>query len=159
MYEKGGGGGGGKRKRPCLSRPSPPRPPPSPPPPPRPHSSALSVAVGSSSTCCPCPVCSSSFCCTYLDSSWLARDLSINRFPASTLCNAGTRWRDRLLASVGQDDDHTVGVYDWQNKKLKASACGDKNKSLAVAFSPDGTTVCQVQLWYFFLRECEWVGG
>jgi hypothetical protein len=50
----------------------------------------------------------------------------------------------RLLASVGQDDDHTVGVYDWQNKKLKASVAGDKNKSLAVAFSPDGTTVCQV---------------
>ena len=51
----------------------------------------------------------------------------------------------RLLASVGQDDDHTVGVYDWQNKKLKATASGDKNKSLAIAFSPDGNTVCQVR--------------
>jgi hypothetical protein len=52
---------------------------------------------------------------------------------------------------VGQDDDHTVGVYDWQNKKLKSTASGDKNKSLAVAFSPDGTTVCQVCVVLFLV--------
>ncbi len=59
------------------------------------------------------------------------------------------------LASVGQDDDHTVGVYDWANNKLKATAQGDKNKSLAIAFSPDGNTVCQVGVQHIRFHEMQ----
>ena len=60
-----------------------------------------------------------------------------------------------FLASVGQDDDHTVGVYDWAAGKLKVSAVGDKNKSLGVAFSPDGSTVCQVGVSHIRFHEIQ----
>jgi hypothetical protein len=46
-------------------------------------------------------------------------------------------------------------VYDWQANKLKVSAQGDKNKSLAIAFSPDGSTVCQVGVQHIRFHEIQ----
>ena len=47
----------------------------------------------------------------------------------------------KSLATVGQDDDHTLGVYEWASGKLKCSAKVDKEKCLGVAFSGDSRTV------------------
>lgn len=46
-------------------------------------------------------------------------------------------------------------MYDWASAKLKASACGDKNKSLAIAFSPDGSTVAQVGVQHIRFHEIQ----
>ena len=50
----------------------------------------------------------------------------------------------RMLASVGMDDAHTVGVYDWAKGELLASARGDRSDILACAFSPSGTRLATV---------------
>ena len=48
-----------------------------------------------------------------------------------------------LLASVGQDDFHSVAVYDWKNGFLVSKATSFENKSLCVEFNPNGTGLVQ----------------
>lgn len=68
----------------------------------------------------------------------------IEGFHRRAVCNLAFDQKDgRMLASVGQDDDHTMAVFDWRRRKMKATAKGDKNKSLCLAFGPDGRTVVQ----------------
>ncbi|CAM9383512.1 unnamed protein product [Laminaria digitata] len=43
------------------------------------------------------------------------------------------------LASLGCDDDHSIAVYDWDNRLLKATAKGGRRKALAVAWNGSGT--------------------
>ena len=44
------------------------------------------------------------------------------------------------LISIGNDNDHSIALYDWSNNKLKASSKGDKAKVLDVIFAPGSTT-------------------
>ena len=41
-----------------------------------------------------------------------------------------------LIASVGQDDSHSVAVYNWNSGALVSTAKGDGNKVLAMSFVP-----------------------
>jgi len=58
-----------------------------------------------------------------------------------------------MLASVGQDNDHTCAVYDWKKGVLKASTKGDKAKTLCLAVAPDGRTVCQAGVRHIKFHE------
>ncbi|CAM9871632.1 unnamed protein product, partial [Discosporangium mesarthrocarpum] len=42
------------------------------------------------------------------------------------------------LATQGCDDDHSLAVYDWRNRLLKAKAKGSRRKSLCVAWNSNG---------------------
>ncbi|GMH46698.1 hypothetical protein TrVE_jg371 [Triparma verrucosa] len=43
------------------------------------------------------------------------------------------------LIGVGNDDDHSIALYDWKSNKCKASSKGDKAKILDVKFVPNST--------------------
>ena len=43
-----------------------------------------------------------------------------------------------LIASVGQDDNHSVAIYNWAQERKVASSKGDKNKTLDIKFAPSG---------------------
>ena len=48
-----------------------------------------------------------------------------------------------LLASVGEDESHSVAVYNWKTGTLVASAKGEKNKVFGICFNEDGTRLAQ----------------
>jgi WD40 repeat protein/Ca2+-binding EF-hand superfamily protein len=56
----------------------------------------------------------------------------VRAISALAFSNDGT-----MLAAVGQDDKHSVSVYDWKDKALKCKASGDGKKVFAIAFTPD----------------------
>lgn len=45
-----------------------------------------------------------------------------------------------LLASVGTDDHKTIGIYDWQKKKLVAHTQGSSSEILVIKFLPKSNT-------------------
>lgn len=48
----------------------------------------------------------------------------------------------KLLASIGQDRDHSMVLYDWENGTVKATVKTDaQNKVLAVAFRPTSNSM------------------
>jgi microtubule-associated protein-like 6 len=49
-----------------------------------------------------------------------------------------------LLASVGQDDDHSLALYRWQDGSIMGTSKGDKNKVLGIQFAPDSQSLVQV---------------
>ena len=49
----------------------------------------------------------------------------------------------KLLASVGEDDCHSVAIYNWETGTLVASAKGEKNKVFSICFNEDGTRLAQ----------------
>jgi len=49
----------------------------------------------------------------------------------------------KQLASVGQDDFHSVAIYDWKNGYVIANATSFEAKSLCVDFNPNGTSLVQ----------------
>jgi len=44
-----------------------------------------------------------------------------------------------LLLSVGQDDDHSIAVYEWATGTLRGSAKGDRGVVMAIDFLPGST--------------------
>ena len=48
-----------------------------------------------------------------------------------------------LLASVGEDESHSVAVYNWKTGTLVASAKGEKQKVFGICFNEDGTRLAQ----------------
>ncbi len=36
----------------------------------------------------------------------------------------------KLLASIGADDDHSIGIYDWDNSILRSNTLGEKGQVL-----------------------------
>ena len=59
------------------------------------------------------------------------------------------------LVTVGQDDDHSIAVYDWENGTIQASARGDRKKVLAVDFTPDGSSLVQVGVQHIKFHKLE----
>ena len=57
------------------------------------------------------------------------------------------------LVSVGQDEDHSIAVYDWENGTIQASARGDRKKVLAVDFTPDGGSLVQVGVQHIKISQ------
>ena len=47
----------------------------------------------------------------------------------------------RYLASVGQDRDHSVAIYDWKKEELLATYAGDKGKILGINWNADSGTL------------------
>ena len=45
------------------------------------------------------------------------------------------------MVSVGLDDDHVVGVWDWQSQQRIGGGAGGKDKILGVHVHPDGRIV------------------
>ena len=39
----------------------------------------------------------------------------------------------KFLVTVGLDDEHSIAVYDWENKKVLANSKGDTPESLGAA--------------------------
>jgi microtubule-associated protein-like 6 len=56
-----------------------------------------------------------------------------------------------LLASVGEDESHSVAIYNWKTGTLVASAKGEKNKVFSICFNENGTRLAQCErlLLYF----------
>lgn len=56
-----------------------------------------------------------------------------------------------MLLSNGQDDDNSIGVYDWKNNKLIASSTVDKARVTDMAFKNDSEFVTiglkHIKLW------------
>ena len=48
-----------------------------------------------------------------------------------------------LVASVGEDESHSVAIYNWKTGTLVASAKGEKNKVFGICFNEDGTRLAQ----------------
>jgi hypothetical protein len=44
-----------------------------------------------------------------------------------------------LLASVGQDDENSIAIYEWATGTLRGSAKGGRDKILAISFVPGST--------------------
>jgi len=70
----------------------------------------------------------------------------------------------KMLAAVGQDDNHSVYVYTWADAALKCRGKGDSNKVLDVTFTPDdtGLVTCGVKhfkLWTFKGRNMKFKKG
>ena len=59
------------------------------------------------------------------------------------------------LASVGQDENHSIAVYDWENGTIQASARGDRKKVLAVDFTPEGSSLVQVGVNHIKFHKLE----
>merc|ERR1712093_870585 len=58
------------------------------------------------------------------------------------------------LASIGQDDDNSLAVYDWQTGKKLFSSKTDKNKVLDCRWGSNSRVVtCGVKHVYFFEKE------
>eukprot|EP00762_Andalucia_godoyi_P001530 ANDGO_00237.mRNA.1 77 kDa echinoderm microtubule-associated protein len=60
----------------------------------------------------------------------------------------------KYIASVGDDDDHSIAVHDAASGALLASSTGDKNKITSVKFAPTSyefttTGVKHVKVWTF----------
>jgi microtubule-associated protein-like 6 len=49
-----------------------------------------------------------------------------------------------LLVSVGQDDDHSIAVYRWEDGSVLSKSKGDQQKILGVKFAPDSKGFVQV---------------
>lgn len=48
----------------------------------------------------------------------------------------------KFLATVGLDDEHSVAIYDWENKKVLANSKGDTRRIFDCAYNPhDGRIV------------------
>jgi microtubule-associated protein-like 6 len=54
---------------------------------------------------------------------------------------------------MGQDDDHSIAVYDWANQQLRCTSKGDKNRGLALAVSPDGRSALQAGVKHIMLHQ------
>ena len=65
---------------------------------------------------------------------------TLSGFHRRGICRLAFSDDGSTLISVGNDNDHSIAIYDWANKKLKASAKGDKAKILDVVFKPRSTT-------------------
>ena len=46
-----------------------------------------------------------------------------------------------LIASIGQDDSHSIAVYNWNSGALVSTAKGDGNKVLAMSFVPGSNDI------------------
>ena len=46
-----------------------------------------------------------------------------------------------LIASVGQDESHSIAVYNWNSGALVSTAKGDGNKVLAISFVPGSNDI------------------
>eukprot|EP01028_Stygiella_incarcerata_P006138 TRINITY_DN2512_c1_g3_i1.p1 TRINITY_DN2512_c1_g3~~TRINITY_DN2512_c1_g3_i1.p1 ORF type:complete len:761 (-),score=218.41 TRINITY_DN2512_c1_g3_i1:1889-4171(-) len=63
------------------------------------------------------------------------------------------------LASIGEDDRHSLAIYDLSKKKLAASSAGDKGRVLNVTFNPEKSSeilsfgVKHVKIWDADLRS------
>ena len=51
----------------------------------------------------------------------------------------------KSLASVGGDTNYPLVVYDWSSGEVRCQSKGGPEKSLAIAYSPDGNTIIQVR--------------
>ena len=49
-----------------------------------------------------------------------------------------------MLASVGQDDDHSIAVYRWADGSCCGKSQGGQNKVLGIKFAPDSRSLVQV---------------
>ena len=48
----------------------------------------------------------------------------------------------KFLVTVGLDDEHSIAVYDWENKKVLANSKGDTRRIFGCAYNPhDGRIV------------------
>ena len=47
--------------------------------------------------------------------------------------------KGNLLASIGEDESHSIAIYNWNTGTLIASAKGEKQKVFSLCFSHDGT--------------------
>ncbi|CAN0028544.1 unnamed protein product, partial [Sphacelaria rigidula] len=64
----------------------------------------------------------------------------------------------RHLASLGCDDDHSIAVYDWRNRLVRATAKGGRRKALCVAWNGLGTRLVScglrhINFWTFVGRN------
>jgi microtubule-associated protein-like 6 len=55
----------------------------------------------------------------------------------------------KYLAAVGQDDNHTVTVYNWRDNAKVCTAKGDKNKCMCVSWSPDDRSLVTCGVKYY----------
>lgn len=53
------------------------------------------------------------------------------------------------LVVAGQDDNHTLYLYDWKSGSLRSKGEGGIEKILALAFSPDGQKLLQAGVNHF----------
>jgi len=55
----------------------------------------------------------------------------------------------KYLVAVGEDDDHTVTVYNWRDMVKISTSKGDKNKCFCVSWSPDDRSIvtCGVKFY------------
>lgn len=58
------------------------------------------------------------------------------------------------LVVGGQDDNHTLYLYDWKSGSLRSKGEGGSKKILALAFSPDGQKLLQAGVNHFKVMVC-----
>ena len=51
--------------------------------------------------------------------------------------------KGKLLASIGEDEKHSLAIYNWETGTLIASAKGEKQKVYSISFNYAGTRIAQ----------------
>ena len=64
-----------------------------------------------------------------------------SRASISALCPWCASLTAAAVASIGQDDSHSIAVYNWNSGALVSTAKGDGNKVLAMSFVPGSNDI------------------